>query len=185
MRPLIFVLAMVCATGLAACVSSRLAPPREPVRLNLTVTASPEVNRDGQNRAAPIVVRLYELKYAATFEDTDFFSLQDKDRTVLADDLISREQFQLRPGESRTIQRDANQATTVLGIVAAYRDLPHSVWRASWPLPPAPASAWYRVPPTLKLKINLDANAIVIFDEQQNRQLMDLTNELVQQGRLE
>jgi type VI secretion system protein VasD len=170
MRSLILVSGMVCMLALSAC-GTIPAPTDTPVKLSLTVTASPGVNLDEQKRAAPIVVRLYELKYAENFEESDYFSLQDKDRAVLGDDLVSREQFQLRPGETRSISRDAHQGATVLGVIAAYRDLPNSVWRATWPFPPGrEVSVWYRLPPqTLTLKIDLNASAIAISDGQQNR----------------
>ena len=172
MRPFKFVLvAFVCTLGLAACASSDPAPPHEPVKMTLTLKAASGVNPDDQKRAAPIIVRVYELKDAAAFNDADFFSLQDKDKTALADDLVTRDQFQMRPGDTKTIKRDAQQATTMLGVIAAYRDLPNSVWRAVWPLPAAPNAAWYRVfSPKLKLTINLDANAIRIVDEQAEQQ---------------
>jgi type VI secretion system protein VasD len=168
MRSRILVLAMLCTPGFAAC-GFIPAPTNEPVKLSLTITASSHVNPDDQKRATPIVVRLYELKYAGTFQESDYYSLQDKDKSVLGDDLVVREQFQLRPGETRNIARDANRATTMLGIIAAYRDLPNSVWRATWPLPAPQVSAWYRQAPTLTLKIDLDTSSILISNEQQNR----------------
>ncbi|QNB15894.1 type VI secretion system lipoprotein TssJ [Paraburkholderia tropica] len=121
---------------------------------------------DDEKRAAPIIVRVYELKNVDAFNASDFFSLQDKDKSVLNDDLVVRDQFQLRPGESKTIQRIADQATTTLGVLAAYRDLPNSVWRATWTLPSAPPQAWYRWGQKVKLTIRLDTNAIKITDEQ-------------------
>jgi type VI secretion system protein VasD len=57
----------------------------------------------------------------------------------------------------------------VIGVVAAFRNLPRSVWRATWPLPATYRSAWYRAAPKVDLKIGLDANAVVIVDGQQNR----------------
>ncbi|MHB9839219.1 type VI secretion system lipoprotein TssJ [Paraburkholderia terrae] len=167
MRPSSRVIAFACVLGLVACASNDPKAVHEPVKMDLTVTASSSVNPDDQKRAAPIVVRFYELKNADAFNAGDFFSLQDKDKTVLADDLVVREQFQLRPGESKHIQRNAEQATTTLGVIAAYRDLPNSVWRATWSLPPAPPAAWYRPAPKLKLTINLDTSAIRITDAQQ------------------
>jgi type VI secretion system protein VasD len=117
------------------------------------------------------VVRVYELKDANAFNDADFFSLKDKDKTLLADDLVTRDQFQMRPGDSNSIKRDAQQATKVLGVIAAYRDLPNSVWRATWPMPASPKAAWYHVmSPKLKLTIDLNANAIKIVDEQAEQQ---------------
>jgi len=166
MRPSNHVVALICVLGLTACASNDPKAVHEPVRLDLSITASSSVNPDDQKRAAPIVVRIYELKNADAFTAADFFSLQDKDKTVLADDLVVREQYQLRPGESRTIRRNADQATTTLGVIAAYRDLPNSVWRATWTLPSSPPAAWYRIAPKLKLTINLDTSAIRITDAQ-------------------
>lgn len=152
---------------LAACASSD-PKPHEPLRLDLTVNAATTVNPDDQGRAAPIVVRVYELKTDNTFKAADYFSLQDKDKTVLADDLVKRDAFQLRPGERQTIRRIADANTTTLGVLAEYRDLPHAVWRAVYPFPATPEKAWYRFSsPKLNLTINLDAGAIRITDNTQ------------------
>ncbi|SAK54156.1 type VI secretion system lipoprotein TssJ [Caballeronia ptereochthonis] len=173
MRPFILSVALACALAISACASDAGRPRLAPVGLTLALAASSDVNPDDKGRAAPIVVRLYELKDAATFNDADFFTLQDKDKTVLADDLLVRDQFQLRPGESMTITREANQATTTLGVLAAYRDLPNAVWRATWRLPSRPEAAWYRRSPRLGLTIRLDRAAIVIADEQSKAQAAD------------
>ncbi|ACC75168.1 type VI secretion system lipoprotein TssJ [Paraburkholderia phymatum] len=149
---------------LAACASS---DPKlhDPLRLDLTVSAATTVNPDGQGRAAPIVVRVYELKTDNAFKAADYFSVQDRDKTVLADDLVKRDEFQLRPGEHQTIRRIADPGTTTLGVLAEYRDLPHAVWRTVYPLPATPEKAWYRFSsPKLNLTINLDAGAIRITD---------------------
>lgn len=152
---------------LAACASSD-PKPHEPLRLDLTVSAATAVNPDDQGRPAPIVVRVYELKTDNAFKAADYFSLQDKDKTVLADDLVKRDEFQLRPGEHQTIRRVADANTTTLGVLAEYRDLPHAVWRAVYPLPATPEKAWYRFSsPKLNLTINLDAGAIRITDNTQ------------------
>lgn len=151
---------------LAACAGSDHPLMREPLRLTLAIDASSSVNPDAGKRAAPILVRVYELKNADTFNQADFYSLHDKDKTLLAEDLVTRDQFLLRPGESRTITRNANDASTTLGVIAAYRDLPNSVWRATWPLPATSAVAWYRRTPDLKLTIDLGADAITINDVQ-------------------
>ncbi|KVN31387.1 type VI secretion system lipoprotein TssJ [Burkholderia ubonensis] len=155
---------VACALLFAACASGT-PKPKEPLLLDLAVNAAPTVNPDDRNRAAPIVVRVYELKTDGAFNAADFFTLQDRDRTVLADDLVAREQFLLRPGEHRAIKRKADPATTALGVVAAYRDLPHAVWRAVYPLPAAHDAAWYRVwSSKLKLTIDLDSNAVKITE---------------------
>jgi type VI secretion system protein VasD len=157
--------ATACALALAGCANNaEREGSREPVKFDLTIKAASSVNPDDQQRAAPIIVRLYELKSPDTFNTADFFSLQDKDKAVLGDDIAARDQFQLRPGDDKTIRRNSKPGTTTLGVIAEYRDLPRSVWRATWPLPPSPAAAWYHRGPKLKLTIDLDTNAIKITD---------------------
>lgn len=158
--------ALVCAAALAGCASSASKPkPKEPPRLELEVNARPGVNPDDQGRAEPIVVRVYALKNDSAFKQADFFTLQNRDKTVLADDLVKRDEFLLRPGEHRTIVRLADLSTTSIGVLAAFRDLPNSVWRAVYPMPAARDAAWYRFStPKLKLAIDLEANSIEITE---------------------
>jgi type VI secretion system protein VasD len=162
MRLISAVLALVFV--LAACAGSDPKTPKEPVKLELSIEAAGDVNLDSQKRAAPIVVRIYELKSDENFNAADFFSLQEKDKTVLADDLLARDQFQLRPGESKAIKRKADPATVTIGVLAAYRDLPNAVWRKTFSMPGSPDAAWYRFSPKLKLVVKLDANAIRIVE---------------------
>lgn len=149
---------------LTACASRDPQTPKETIKLDLSVVALAGVNPDSGKRPAPIVVRVYELKTDSAFAAADYFSLQDKDKTVLADDLVRRDEFQLRPGEKKIIQRKIDPATTRLGVLAAYRDLPNSVWRVVYTLPTAPDAAWYYRSPTLKLNVDLDANAVKISE---------------------
>ncbi|MEA3117960.1 MAG: type secretion system protein VasD [Paraburkholderia sp.] len=164
MRPITCFSALAFALMLAAC-ASRAPKPKEPLQLDLTIRAATNVNLNDQGRATPIVVRIYELKTDGAFNAADFYSLQDKDKTELADDLVKRDQFRLRPGEQARVTRTADPASTTLGITAAYRDLPHAVWRTVHPMPAAPDKAWYRLAsPRLKLTITLDANAINVTE---------------------
>ncbi|WP_091998950.1 type VI secretion system lipoprotein TssJ [Paraburkholderia lycopersici] len=164
MRLIPFVTACASALLVAACASSD-PKPHKPLRLDLTISAATTVNPDDQGRAAPIVVRVYELRTDNAFKAADYFSLQDKDKTVLADDLVKRDEFQLRPGEQKTIRRTADENSNALGVLAEYRDLPHAVWRAVYPLPATPEKAWYLfLSPKLSLTIDLDAGAIRITD---------------------
>jgi type VI secretion system protein VasD len=164
MRLITSIIVVASALMLAACASSDSKTPKVAIRLDLSVVASTSVNPDDQKRPAPIVVRLYELKTDSAFAAADYFSLQDKDKTVLADDLVRRDEFQLRPGESKVFQRTIDPATTRLGILAAYRDLPNSVWREVYTLPTTSDTAWYYRAPKLKLTIDLDANAIRVSE---------------------
>ena len=165
MRSIPTVATLVCALALSACASSGEPKPKEPIRLDMRVNALPDVNPDDRGRAAPIVVRVYELKNDGAFEASDFFTLQTQHKTVLADDVVKRDELQLRPGEHRTFVRRPDPATKAIGVIAAYRDLPNAVWRAVYVMPTAPDKAWYRLfTPKLKLTIDLEAKAVKITE---------------------
>ncbi|KVF22130.1 type VI secretion system lipoprotein TssJ [Burkholderia vietnamiensis] len=162
MRSILTAAALASVVILSACASGE-PKPKEPIRLELTVNARTDVNPDDRGRAAPIVVRLYELKNDNAFKAADFFTLQTQDKTVLADDVVKRDELQLRPGEHQTIIRRPGADTTAIGVIAAYRDLPNSVWRTVYTMPTAPDKAWYRFStPKLKLNIILDAKVVSV-----------------------
>ncbi|MET3215380.1 UNVERIFIED_ORG: type VI secretion system protein VasD [Burkholderia territorii] len=125
--------------------------------LNLKVKVSDGVNPDELGRPAPIMVRIYELKSAYTFDNADFFSLQSDSKKVLGEDAIVIDEFVLRPGDVRDIRRRMNSATTAIGVLAGYRELGKSVWRGTYRLPSPPEEAWLRVlTARTKIKLNVD-----------------------------
>lgn len=169
--PLVHLLRLVVVAMLGAllgaCGSTGQPAPLEPSKLDLTVVASNDVNPDDKGRAAPILVRIYELGIDAAFQEADFFSLQTQDRATLGADMLARDEFILRPGETRTIQRKTHPNTTAIGFLAGYRQLGAATWRAVYKLKPAPEAAWYRaVLPANKatLKIDLQTSDIRITE---------------------
>ncbi|TDM06847.1 MAG: type VI secretion system lipoprotein TssJ [Ideonella sp. MAG2] len=141
------------------------AQDKERTRLTLQVQASMGVNPDASGKAYPIKVRVYELKDAQVFQEAEYFTLDEKDKTALGGDLLARDEFILRPGESRKIERKSQAATQFIGVLAGYRDLAQSTWRAVYRLPEAPEAAWFRaVIPSNKsdISIELQAQGIVL-----------------------
>jgi len=125
--------------------------------LNLKIKVSDGVNPDELGRPAPIMVRIYELKSAYTFDNADFFTLQSDSKKVLGEDAIVIDEFVCRPGDVRNIRRRLNPETTVIGVLAGYRDLGKSVWRGVYRLPSPPDDVWLRVlTARLKIKLNVD-----------------------------
>lgn len=142
-RPLArFVLALTSALFLAA--SPVHAQEKEATELKLEIIASPTVNANETGRPSPIRVRIYELADSATFKEADYFSLEAEDKVVLAADMLSRDEFILRPREKREIQRKSNPKTTAIGVLAGYRDLPRTTWRVVIPLEDPPEKSWWR-----------------------------------------
>lgn len=135
-------LALICCAGLH--VTSVHAQEKEPTELTLEIIASPTVNPTETGRPAPIRVRIYELADSATFKEADYFSLESQDKVVLAADMLSRDEFILRPREKQKINRPSNPKTTAIGVLAGYRDLARSNWRIVIPLEEPPEKSWWR-----------------------------------------
>ena len=92
------VFAVGCASG-----------PPKPVKTHIAVTATADVNPDSAGKAAPVVVRVYQLKSDVAFSSADFFALFDDDKKVLAGDLVARDEFELSPGEQRMIKASGTE----------------------------------------------------------------------------
>ncbi|UZE86629.1 type VI secretion system lipoprotein TssJ [Pseudomonas viciae] len=124
----------VFATMLLLAGCATLSPLSTMTKLNLTLTASAQVNPDLNGRPSPVVVRLYELKHPVAFENADFFSLYERARESLSPDLVSSEELELRPGETVELRLDIARGGRYVGVLAAYRDLPKARWRYTLPV---------------------------------------------------
>lgn len=111
-------------------VSSAPRPPK-PTIMTATIDATAAVNPDAKGRASPIVVRWFELKSLSTFASADYFSLWDHERETLSGDILGREELQLHPNTQRKLERTLQMETRYIGVIAAFRDLERSNWRAS------------------------------------------------------
>ncbi|MBV4482396.1 type VI secretion system lipoprotein TssJ [Pseudomonas khavaziana] len=117
---------------LAGC--SAISPFSTLTKLDLVLTASEQVNLDLHGRPSPVVVHLIELRHGVAFENADFFSLYDHADQVLAKDWVSSEEVELRPGDRLTLKLRVGPDSRFVGMLAAYRDLPHVRWRMLVPV---------------------------------------------------
>ena len=120
-------IAALCVAGvLSACAGG----PPKPAQVSGTIQASAQVNPSASKRPSPLLVRIYELKSAAAFNNADFMSLYQRDQTELSTDLLGKDEFVLAPGESKPYAKTLSPDTRFLGVMAAYRNLEHSKWRS-------------------------------------------------------
>jgi type VI secretion system protein VasD len=117
----------------AAC---KAPPPPPPTAVKISVAVLASANPDSSGRPSPVLVRVYELKSTAAFDSADFFTLYGKDQATLGTDLNAKSEFLLRPGENRSLEQTVQPGTKFIGVVAAYRDIERSRWRATAPVPP-------------------------------------------------
>ncbi|HBX53925.1 type VI secretion system lipoprotein TssJ [Pseudomonas sp. UBA2684] len=150
-----FPLALLAALlTLGGC--SSLSPYSKMTKLDLSLTGSEQLNPDLNGRPSPIVLRLIELKHPVAFESADFFSLYQRPKEALAPDLVTLEELELRPGETRELKLSVQEGSRYVGVLAAYRDLPEASWRVVIPLQ---AQARNQV------VLNLDAQGIKTVDD--------------------
>ena len=107
----------------------------KPTPAKAALVAASDVNPDIEGHPAPIVVRVYELKEAGAFNGADYFRLIDKEQEALGPALVSREEYELQPGESRAWELKIPPEAHFVGAAAGFRDLPNSHWKALSPAP--------------------------------------------------
>lgn len=146
--------------GSVAVLAGCATPPPKPLvvpdrELQIGIVADAALNLDPRNRPAPLVVRVYVLRAQVNFLAADFFALFERDQATLGNDLLSREELQLRPGESRRLTRELKAEARALGVFAAYRDLEGAVWRALATLPEPPAPTRTPPPGAIPVAVNI------------------------------
>jgi type VI secretion system protein VasD len=114
----------------ALLLSACAAKPPKPAPAHAELIVSGDVNPDASGRASPVVVRVYQLRNDGEFNGTDFFGLYEKEKETLGASLVSREEYVLAPGENRKLDLPLNAETRFIGVVAAFRDIRSSRWRA-------------------------------------------------------
>jgi type VI secretion system protein VasD len=127
-------LRMICIVW-GLCLSACASGPK-PTRVQIDLQVMENINPDMNGRPSPVVVRLYELNSLTAFNSADFFSLYDKDRQTLGNELLAVQELSLMPDERRQLKRTLQADTRYLGVIAAFRDLEHSKWRSSMPIAP-------------------------------------------------
>lgn len=118
---------LAVASLLSACASDPAPPP--PTIVVLQFQAAADLNPSADGQAAPVRVRLYELKSGAVFSRADYFSLVDAANATLAADLLEQDELLIQPGQQLTLQRQLDEQSRLLGLVVAYRELDSAVWR--------------------------------------------------------
>jgi len=120
--------------------------PPEPITIDLTISASKNLNPDIEKRASPIVIRIYQLTQIDTFNNSDFFALYENDKSILAKDLSFREEFEIKPSQSNSKPFAIHSTGKYIAVLAAFRDLDKAQWKSFLEIDPLN-------PPSLKIDL--------------------------------
>ncbi|OPA96770.1 type VI secretion system-associated lipoprotein [Pseudomonas fluorescens] len=121
-----FLLAVATALLLTACAKDA-AKPDTTAELHFHAIAGLNPGANGQ--AAPVRVRIFELKNAATFGRSDYFALADRAQSTLGLDLLDQDEVMVQPGQQLSIKRDLDPSTRQIGLLVGYRELDRAQWR--------------------------------------------------------
>jgi type VI secretion system protein VasD len=145
MRALALTTSVLCALCVALpLVGCKSKPPPKPTAslAKISMRAKADANPGPDGRPSPIVLRLYQLKADATFVNCDYFPLIDDEKKALGGDLLSREEQELFPGQTVSLEVPFAPETRFIGVAGGYHDTGSAAWRA---IAPAPGSAGHSV----------------------------------------
>jgi type VI secretion system protein VasD len=117
------------AAPAAAVVANCGGAPDPPV-VDLTVRATPDLNRNAAGTPLAVAVRLYTLSSRGRFSSADAYALMDRDSTVLAGEGTRAEEIVVRPGETRNITLAPKPDVRFIGVAVLFQEIDRSQWRA-------------------------------------------------------
>jgi type VI secretion system protein VasD len=104
-------------------------PPPEPTSVVIEFEAAGDVNPNGEGRASPVGVRIYQLKSYSAFGKANFFALYDNDEGVLGGDLIGKQEIMLMPNERRTVFFETGDNTRTIGLMGIFMVYESIQWK--------------------------------------------------------
>jgi type VI secretion system protein VasD len=106
-----------------------IACPKAPARVNISMSASPNINPDPAGQALSVVVRVYQLKDKGRLEAADYNAIWKSDKETLSDDFLDRQERVIQPGTQEMMEVKANPMAAYLGVVALFRNPAGDSWR--------------------------------------------------------
>jgi type VI secretion system protein VasD len=131
MRPSRWTLVVAAAASLFGLLMPFAGAQTGNTSLELTVVGGPLLNPNAQGRASPVVVRIFDLSETGAFESADYTALFERPPESLQHDILGQEELVLRPGDMQERNRPLAPGVKAVGVVAAFRDLEHAVWRVT------------------------------------------------------
>jgi type VI secretion system protein VasD len=127
--PCILLLLTVTFSGCSVFSSEK--EEEEPVVLKLVLKASDNINPSQASTGNPVVVNLYQLKNVDAFKSSQILDLYEKDTSILAKDLVSKQILgSVLPKEKREITLSIDQGTNYLAVFVQFSNYSQAKARA-------------------------------------------------------
>ena len=141
MNPLKLINLILMSLIVIGCASSQV---------KVSLQSGQELNQDANRQSLPVVARIYQLKDKTQFESATFNTLWKDDTQYLGQDLLSREEILIYPGDKKIIPLNRQEKAEYIAVVALFRDYKQGSWKSV-------------VPERRKLKIQLENNELKII----------------------
>lgn len=109
-------------------------PPPPPTIVKLEITSAALVNPDVDGKAAPVMLRIYELRETSSFNSADFFALFNNEQATLSADLVRKQELLIKPGDTKELTLEPDDDVRAMGFFAAFRQLDTAQWRGVEPV---------------------------------------------------
>ncbi len=128
----LFLISLTCL--FSACSSKPAAKPPPPTELKVTILAGLDINPTDVGSAAPLQLRLYELKSQDLFNRADFLDIYLQDSVTLQDTLIRKHLLPVvLPDSTTALFFTLDQETRYVAVLAEFAryqsSFPVSVYR--------------------------------------------------------
>jgi type VI secretion system protein VasD len=125
MNPFKFLVQIFIASFLASCASSQV---------KVAMSSGPQLNPDANHQSLPVVARIYQLKDKQQFDAANFNTLWKDDNKYLGQDLLSKEEILIYPGDKKIIPMIRHENAQYIAVVALFRDYKQGNWRTVVPV---------------------------------------------------
>ncbi|WP_193017387.1 type VI secretion system lipoprotein TssJ [Proteus sp. FME41] len=88
--------------------------------LHLDFTAREALNTDDNGSSLSVVVRVFQLKSADTFNDSDYLSLFNQNNDILKSTLLAQKDLRIRPGESISLDMPMEKEAEFVAIAVMF-----------------------------------------------------------------
>jgi type VI secretion system protein VasD len=113
--------------------------PPPPVIAELHITAAADINPDEAARAAPVMLKIFQLSSTGGFDAIDFYQLGDG--AALGRDLVAQDELSIAPGDHRDVSQPLKDGAHYLAVVAAFRAIDRASWKSVVAVPPQGTTA--------------------------------------------
>ncbi len=101
-----------------------------PFKVSGRIVADKNINLNILGHAAPIQLRIYQLRNKKKFLESTYSDLTSQAHQSLKNDLIAVEKIIVRPGQTINYAKQMDKDVRFIGVVAGYRNFKYREWKS-------------------------------------------------------